>query len=75
MNKPSPVIEEAVERIMERTGLYREANKGGDASIAEVENWLEAHREYLRIELCKIAKASSLDANIAQHCSAYTVSH
>ena len=75
MNKPSPVIDDAVERIMEHTGLYREASKANSTTIKEAEQWLEAHREYLRIELCKIAKASSLDANIAQHCSAFTVSH
>jgi hypothetical protein len=72
--KLSPIIEDAVERVLEKTGFLNSVyeHKG---PINEIEACIEGMREYLRIEFCKIAKASSLDANIAQHCSAYTVSH
>lgn len=72
-----PVLEEAVENLMEYTGVYREiyTAEGKHLPIDEVERYQEGVREAIRGVLCKVALASSLDANLAQICSARNVKH
>lgn len=73
----NPVIEEAVENIMEYTGVYRDLFIGGqkERSIEDIERYQESIREAIRGQLCKVAVESSLNSNLAQLCAVRSVRH
>jgi len=73
----NPVIEEAVENIMEYTGVYRDLFIGGqrERTIEELEQYQESIRESIRGQLCKVAVESSRNMNLAQLCVARGVKH
>lgn len=77
MQEKNPVIEEAVENIMEYTGVYRDLFIEGqrERTIAELEQYQEAIRESIRGQLCKVAVESSRNMNLAQLCVARGVKH
>lgn len=71
------VIEDAVENIMEYTGVYRDIYIGGsrERTVEEIERYQESIRESIRGQLCKVAVESSRDMNLAQLCVARGVKH
>jgi len=73
----NPVIEEAVENIMEYTGVYSDIFIGGqrERTIEELEQYQERVREAIRGQLCKVAVESSKNMNLAQLCVARGVKH
>ena len=71
------VIEDAVENIMEYTGVYRDIYIGGqrERTVEEIERYQEGIREAIRGIICKVAVESSKDMNLAQLCVARGVKH
>jgi hypothetical protein len=71
------VIEEAVENIMEYTGVYRDIynSSNTERTLEEIESYQEGVRESIRGILCKVAVASSRDMNLAQLCVARGIKH
>lgn len=75
--KHDQVIEDAVENIMEYTGVYRDIynSDNSERTLEEIQTYQEGVREALRGQLCKVAVEASRNMNLAQLCVARGVKH
>lgn len=71
------VIDDAVEAIMEYTGVYNDLYIGGqtERTIEEVERYQESIRESIRGQLCKVVVEASHNMNLAQECVVRNMRH